>query len=52
MVDIPDNFGKLEIYACGQKENMSHIYWCTQLNKEDIIIQYEKIFDGNMSKQI
>ena len=52
MVDIPDNFGKVEQCACGQTENMSHIYSCTYLNKEEIILPYEKIFDGNMSEQI
>ena len=52
MVDIPDNFGKVEKCACGQKENMSHIYSCTQLNKEEMILPYEKIFNGNTKEQI
>jgi hypothetical protein len=51
MVDIPDNFGKEEKRRCGQKENMSHIYACIQLNKEEIILPYEKLFNGNMSEQ-
>ena len=51
-VDKPDNFGKVEKCKCGQKENMSHIYSCTQLNTEEIILSYEKIFNGNMSEQI
>ena len=29
MVDIPDNFGKVEKCACGQKENMSHLFMYT-----------------------
>ena len=51
MVDIPDIFGKEEKRRCGQKENMSHIYACIQLNKEEIILPYEKLFNGNMSEQ-
>ena len=51
-VDLPDKFGKVEKCACGQKENLSHIDSCTQLNKEEIFLLYEKIFNGDMSEQI
>ena len=51
MVEIPDNYGKQEICICGKQENMNHIYNCENLNKEEITIQYENIYNGNIHNQ-
>ena len=52
MVEIPQNFGKKENCVCGTEETMSHIYSCEYLNIEEIQLEYEKIFNGNISEQI
>ena len=56
MVDIPTNFKKeksLEKCACGDTENMKHIYTCILLNKgRKIEIEYEEIFQNDISKQL
>ena len=33
---------------CGNNENMEHIYNCKQLNKDDIKVKYENIYEGNV----
>ena len=56
MVDIPDNFSSDSIETvciCGEREIMSHIYYCNILseNKNEKVL-YEKIYDGNLVQQI
>ena len=34
------------------RKKICHTYSCTQLNKEEMILPYDKIFNGNMSEQI
>ena len=52
MVDIPQNFGRKENCTCGNEETMSHIYSCEYLNIEETELEYEKIFNGNITEQI
>ena len=51
MVEISDNFGKEDKCICGDKEDMNHIYSCEILNKEEIIISFENIYNGNIFNQ-
>ena len=51
MVEIGDNFGKIEDCFCGSEETMSHIYNCETLNGEKSDIKYENIHTGNLSEQ-
>ena len=51
MSEISNNFGKHEECICGIVENMNHIYSCKLLNKEEIIISYENIYNGNIFNQ-
>ena len=57
MVNIPNNFPKTDIkemFSCGEIEDMQHIYECEQFNTTslDHDLQYEKIYNGNISDQI
>ena len=56
MVNIPANFPKPNIVKkciCGEKEDMKHIHNCEILNDgEQSNLEYEKIFEGNISEQI
>ena len=55
MVNIPANFSsKSEIkYICGEKEEMSHIYECITLSdKQQKLIPYTKIYNGNLTEQV
>ena len=52
MVDIPQNFGQKENCVCGNEETMSHIYSCEYLNIEETELDYERIFNGNITEQI
>ena len=52
MVDIPQNFGGKENCICGNEETMSHIYSYEYLNIEETELEYEKIFNGNITEQI
>ena len=57
MVNIENNFPKSENKekcSCGVIEDMKHIYECDQLNTTslDTNLQYEKIYNGNISDQI
>ena len=55
MVNIPANFSsKNETKCrCGEKEEMSHIYECKQLNnKKQQLTPYTKIYNGNLKEQI
>ena len=56
MVDIPENFSSDIIETqclCGEREIMSHIYYCDLLskNKREKIL-YDKIYNGNLFEQI
>ena len=51
MVEIGDNFGKIEECFCGSKETMSHIYNCEALNGEKSDTSNENIHTGNISEQ-
>ena len=55
MTLIPNNFqsGKNEeTCICGEKENMSHVYYCEMLNENRIIEEkYEEIYKNNIMKQ-
>ena len=48
MIEIPVNFGKDEKCICGEKEKMSHIYYCYGGEKE---IHYEKVYNGKLIEQ-
>ena len=56
MVVIPANFKNdksLEKCACGEPENMKHIYTCKLWNKgRELEIEYEEIFENDVSKQL
>ena len=55
MIQIENNFlGKNDekLCRCGQKEDMKHIYYCKNLNSEEVKINYEEIFEDNIEKQI
>ena len=52
MIDIGNNFGRNErCIMCGKNEDMSHIYQCEYLNEQQLKIEYEKIFNGNLIEQ-
>jgi hypothetical protein len=55
MVDLPENFspGDTEtLCTCGEREVMSHIYYCRILNKDNSeLISYDLIYDGSISEQ-
>ena len=49
MIKIENNLGKNEkCVMC----DLNHIYYCEYLNEEEITIEYEKIFKGNLFEQI
>ena len=53
MTNIPANFRsnkETNKCVCGQDEQMAHIYECKYLNKENITINYENIFEDNVEK--
>ena len=56
MKEIPVNFSKPNIAnkcICEQQEGMKHIYQCEVMNNgEEPEVEYEKIFEGNISEQI
>ena len=52
MVKIPANFGSSSKCVCGMNEEMCHIYDCEQLNKEEKVLNFEKIFSGSLAEQI
>ena len=55
MLDIPYNFpgkNKHSECECGETEDMSHIYNCEMLNKNETNLSYETIYTGNMKQQI
>ena len=54
-IPIPANFSsKSEIKCiCGEKEEMSHIYECITLSdKQQKLIPYTKIYNGNLTEQV
>ena len=55
MVNIPSNFisreKNMNRCVCGVKEEMKHIYECTDLNMEKVEVRYEKIFNGTTTEQ-
>ena len=55
MVFITDNFkNDKEICACGQNENLEHIYKCELWNRKNINgeTKFEEIFKDNISNQV
>ena len=53
MTNIPENFktsNKLSKCVCDQPENMSHIYECKTLNRDEITTKYENIFKDDIEK--
>ena len=42
---------KLKHVSVGKKEDMKHVYSCDMLSKEEIEIQYENIYNGNIHNQ-
>ena len=56
MVNIFSNFPyKQELdenCVCGETETMEHIYTCTKLNSDKIILPYSYIHTGNVTQQI
>ena len=52
MIDIGNDFGRNEkCIMCGKNENMSQIYQCEYLSEQEVKIEYEKIFNGNLIEQ-
>ena len=55
MINIPSNFISREKNenkcVCGNKEEMKHIYECTNLNMKKVEVRYEKIFNGTITEQ-
>ena len=54
MVDIPANFPankSTHICACGQIEDMKHVYNCEEINGKQKRIQYEEIYTGKLDQQ-
>ena len=55
MIKIDFNFPEKQksekLCVCGEQENMKHIYTCNVLNKENIRIPYEQIFENDVKKQ-
>ena len=51
MVEIGDNFGKIEECFCGSKETTSHIYNWEALNGEKSDTSNENIHTGNLNEQ-
>ena len=53
MVEIGNNFGKNKnCVICQIKEDMNHIYSCEYLNKQEIKIEFSKIYEGNLFEKI
>ena len=53
MTKIPYNFGKKEEKCvCGNLENISHIYSCKSLNKNEFRILFNEFYNGNLEQQI
>ena len=55
MVILEDNFkNNTEIWGCGQKENLEHIYECELWNMENKTgkTKFEEIFENNISNQV
>ena len=56
MIEIPANFPNSkseDTCICGDKEDMKHIFQCETINNgEQPELEYEKIFEGNISEQI
>ena len=52
MVKISSNFSSKQNNTskciCHETEDMEHIYVCKYLNEKEIIVEYEKLFNGNM----
>ena len=55
MENIQSNFSSKQnnVSKCffGETEDMKHIYVCKYSNDEEILVEYEKIFCGNLSEQ-
>ena len=55
MTDIPSNQCSKEKNKsrcpCGENENMEHVYHCKYLNKKELEVEYEKVYNGNISEQ-
>ena len=55
MINIPSNFISREKNenkcVCGNKEEMKHIYECTNLNMKKVEVRYENIFNGTITEQ-
>ena len=55
VVNINHNFpqnNRIELCFCGELETMEHIYYCKILNKEDPVIFYKQILNGNIGEQV
>ena len=56
MIEIENNFpnGKKETFCvCGEKEEMSHIYYCGLLSENrKISVKYETIYEENITQQV
>ena len=54
MIQIESNFPEKEEIKpciCGEQMKMKHIYTCKNLNKENVIIEFEEIFRENVKNQ-
>ena len=55
MTDISANFPsgwEIEKLWCSEQENMEHIYTCKLLNKEQLEISYNQLYNRSIEKQI
>ena len=54
MIQIESNFPEKEEIKpciCGEQMKMKHIYTCKNLNNENVIIEFEEIFQENVKNQ-
>ena len=55
MIYLPENFPlkqKITNCACGDMEDMRHVYICTYWNIEKEEIEYDRIFTDNISQMV
>ena len=55
MTNIPNNFQKTKsenVCFCRKREDMKHIYECGIYNEEEVMLNYEEIYNGDINDQI
>ena len=46
--NYPSKYKEKSNCICGEKETMEHIYICKELNKTEMKVKYENIYEGNV----